>query len=528
MSKKSLVLHLFAHHTYLTNSKNTDNEKYNSLFSDITLTYLPLLNMFANLEADGIPFKISMTFSPSLCSMLSDPIMQQSYIEWLDKLIALGESEVKRNVFNKNTKELAENYLQQLIYAKRDFTETLNQDILSKIDYYAKRGNIELVATTATNCFLPHYIDLPEVINAQIEIGLQSHKKYFNTLPEGFYLPFLGYTPGLEHAIKAYGLRYTILDSHALLFGTPTPKAGTFAPVRCENSLAIFAKDVDCYEDFFGENGIIFREEYCDNNRDIGFESKISELQNFLDDQTRLSTGFKYWCHKKTEDGTSLPYNIEQAKAKTKEDAALFLGNKTNKLLTASELLEDNDVSMVCTYNANMFGKQWSEGIDWLEQVFRQAANQDNIEIEHCNNLIANRFSFERVLPYISSDSGTGYGENLLDSSNGWMLRFARKSAERMIDLSSRFVDDTGLKARSLNLGAKEVLLALSSDWAKMTNERSYPEYAQKEFTSFIANFSTLFDSLGSNSISTEWLTNVEKEHTIFPWINYHVFSPKK
>ncbi|NLM01679.1 MAG: DUF1957 domain-containing protein [Treponema sp.] len=516
MSNKNLVLHINSHQDYLANSENHDSEKFNILFSSITQTFLPLLNMFANLEADGIFFKVSMVFTPSLCAMLADPVIQQAYIEWLDKLISFGETQISKN-------PNAEKYLKQLRYAKRDFTETLNQDILSKIDYYARRGNIELLATAATNCFLPHYIDLPEAINAQIETGLLSHRNFFSTSPEGFYLPFMGYTQGIERFIKSYGLRYTVLDSHGLLFADPVPQAGIFSPARCYNSLMIFPKDNETDELLFGENGYINNEIYLDTNRDVGFEEKLSKISKFLNsDKMRISTGFKYWT-KNNE-----IYDEQKANAQAIIDATNFLNNKSEKLQNAQDLLKGSDVCDVCVFDSELFGQKWAEGLIWLEQIFRQANKRDDINLVLYEDLTSDPFSYEKIQPFLSSNEGGGYGENLLDSSTGWMLRYVRKACERMIDLSSRFIDDTGLKARSLNLGAKEVLLAQSSDWAKMISSRSFPEYAKKEFTNCIINFTTLFDSLGSNSISTEWLTNTEKAHTIFPWINYHIFSPKK
>ena len=118
--------------------------------------------------------------------------------------------------------------------------------------------------------------------------------------------------------------------------------------------------------------------------------------------------------------------------------------------------------------------------------------------------------------------------ENMLENSNGWMLRYVRKASERMIDLTSRFKDDSGLKARSLNLAAKEILLAQSGDWPLMISEKTNPEYAEQRFKESVLAFTTVFDSLGSNSISTEWLTRMEKKHTLFPEMNYMVFSSKQ
>ena len=107
------------------------------------------------------------------------------------------------------------------------------------------------------------------------------------------------------------------------------------------------------------------------------------------------------------------------------------------------------------------------------------------------------------------------------------MIRYLRKACERIVDLAGRFPDDTGLKVRLLNLGSKELLLALSSEWAKMIETNDYPEYAEKAFKDSIIAFTAVFDALGSNTVSTEWLCNLEKEHPIFPWMNFRIFSKK-
>ena len=99
--------------------------------------------------------------------------------------------------------------------------------------------------------------------------------------------------------------------------------------------------------------------------------------------------------------------------------------------------------------------------------------------------------------------------------------------SERMIDLSDRYPNETGLKIRLLNLGARELLLAQSGEWATMIHDGYFPEYAEKRFKDAIRSFMIVFDALGSNTVSTEWLTKLEKEHTIFPWMNFRIFSKK-
>jgi 1,4-alpha-glucan branching enzyme len=54
------------------------------------------------------------------------------------------------------------------------------------------------------------------------------------------------------------------------------------------------------------------------------------------------------------------------------------------------------------------------------------------------------------------------------------------------------------------------------------------PEYARGQIEGALRNFTTIYESLGSNYISTEWLTNLERQHNIFPNINYRVFRHKR
>ena len=61
-----------------------------------------------------------------------------------------------------------------------------------------------------------------------------------------------------------------------------------------------------------------------------------------------------------------------------------------------------------------------------------------------------------------------------------------------------------------------------------MIFDKTNPDFAKEQFIKTINGFSTVYESLGSNTISTEWLTNLEKEHDLFPWTNYMIFSKKQ
>lgn len=492
-----------------------------TLFPAITATYIPLLRLMEKLRADKVPFGFSLVLSPSLCALLDDPRVQEEYVLWLERLIVLGEHELERTKDTPHLFDLASEYIRRLKEKKDFFSDTCGGMLLPKFAEFAASGNVELLATAATFCFLPHYRNLSEVIDAQIEAGLLSHRTYFDSLPAGFWLPLMGYTDGIEKNIRKYGLVYTVLDSHGFLFSDPLPARGIFSPACCGNGLALFGRDPETPSDIlrFAENSV-----YRNQNRDIGFELPASDLDAFLaGGKERRLTAFKYWA----QNNADTVYNSSAALKQTVRDARTFLDAKSERLSAASSELQGGTVCSVCTLNASDLGFNWYEGVDWLEQVFRQAAERTDVTCTSCKDVLHTGSELQKIRPFMSAAEGSGYGETLLDKSNGWMFKYAYKAGERMVDLANRFSSDSGLKERCLNLAAKQLLIAQSSDWPRMMHASVNADYAETVFKSLILGFSTVYDSLGSNCISTEWLTRTEKYIPLFPWINYRIFGKK-
>ena len=148
---------------------------------------------------------------------------------------------------------------------------------------------------------------------------------------------------------------------------------------------------------------------YRNKEKDIGFEASEEYVSNNLDTtNVRVENGYKYGAN----DEDSSIYNPEEALKCVKEDAKNFLDNKAKKLAQAAELKSDSNVSIIATYDALDFGNNWYEGIDWLDEVFRQAALRDDIEITTASSLVDNQFVLQKISPFPSAMSGTGYGED--------------------------------------------------------------------------------------------------------------------
>jgi 1,4-alpha-glucan branching enzyme len=241
----------------------------------------------------------------------------------------------------------------------------------------------------------------------------------------------------------------------------------------------------------------------------------------------RTQTGYKYWANG-DKPGEERLYDPEKATARVGEFAAAFLDARISRLKAAGEYLEETPISL-CAFDADIFGRFWHEGPAFIEALFREGARRDGLQFINPAEYLYRQdaSSFQTVMPEFSSWGFNGYGEMWLDASNDWLYRHALRSLERMVELAERFPNETGLKERALNQAAREILLVQDSDWPRMLYKQENAAYARNQLESALRNFTTIYEALGSNYISTEWLTSLERRHNIFPAINYRVFRRK-
>jgi 1,4-alpha-glucan branching enzyme len=513
-------------------------------FESLSETYLPLLEMLERLDQDRIPFRLGISISPVLCHYLEDTGILERYIEYLDRQIEFGEAETQRHWNNRPLRELAQYYCDKFRRRRSSLTERYGGNILKTFNAFQHKGKIEILAASATHAFLPFYVSYPEAVQAQIEVALSTHHRRFGKFPQGFFLSDLGWTGELEKFLRAYNLGYTIVEAHGLVHGYPPAKRGSFYPLRTPHGVFVLGREYYAGTDLREiSQGALYR----DNLGDSGFELPADTIRAFLGlGGARLPTGFKYrmrgggalltgtYVLDPGEGRTlSFPegeiYNPAAAAVQSVKDAGVFLRRRLSLLKAAAALMDETPLSL-CVFKAGDLGRSWYEGFDFLENVFRQGAGRDDVQFMTPAEYLykQNGCDFQISLPEYSSQGINGYGETWLDVSNDWMYRHVFRALERMIELAERFPDDSGLKERALNQAAREILLAQSSDWPGMLYRQESSGLARSGIEDALRNFTTIYEALGSNYISTEWLTNLEKRHNIFPHINYRIFRRKK
>src|SRR3954464_10989035 len=90
----ALVLH--AHLPFVRELNREDSLEQHWLFEAISETYVPLLLVLDDLIRDGIDFRLTISITPTLASMLADPVLQLRYVTRLERLIELTEKERAR------------------------------------------------------------------------------------------------------------------------------------------------------------------------------------------------------------------------------------------------------------------------------------------------------------------------------------------------------------------------------------------------------------------------------------------------
>ena len=88
----SFVLH--AHLPFIHHPESDDYLEESWLYEAISETYIPLLTNFQKLVDEGVNFRITMSMTPPLLSMLDNKLLQKKYINYLKKLIELSEVEI--------------------------------------------------------------------------------------------------------------------------------------------------------------------------------------------------------------------------------------------------------------------------------------------------------------------------------------------------------------------------------------------------------------------------------------------------
>ena len=458
-------------------------------------TYLPLLVLLHDLRAEGVPYRITIGLTPTLIEQLADPDIGARFIVYADDQIRRAELDAwDFGVAGASAKQaVAEFYRGSYARLKQAFVQRFGRDIVGAFADLARTGEVEILTSAATHGYLP-LLDARSV-EAQLTVGLASTRRLTGLEPTGIWLPECAYQPGLERALERHGFTHFFTDA-ALMQGREVARAakpfrskrsdrhsGTGAAVAVmDDGESLIDPTVDVFRPYLvADSAVAAVSRHPEISGQVWSAAQGYPGDPFYREFHRKDdrSGLRYWRVTGTADlGDKAEYVLERAADRVREHAAHFSASIREEL-AAHRTATGRDGMITTTFDSELFGHWWFEGIDWLGLVLR--------ELGDIATTVARRLEAQPPRERIALAEGS-WGKNNDHSTwiapqTEWMWEAIRAAAPRLRAIADDPPRDA-FRARAAAQALRELLLLESSDWPFLLTTGQAGDYASERFRS--------------------------------------------
>src|SRR2546426_3191587 len=352
-------------------------------------TYLPLLVLLHDLRAEGVGYRIVIGLTPVLLEQLADHDVDVRNLEYIDDQVRRAERDTTRFVEEGDPRRaaLADFYLASFRRLREAYRVRFGRDLVGAFADLARSGHVEILTSAATHGYLP-LLDRASV-EAQLRTGRRSTRRLLRLEPTGIWLPECAYAPGLERVLAENGITHFFTDA-ALLPGHARP-AGERAHRRGQSELRRWPPheeraaaaivpgdtDVDVMRPYYVADSDVVAIARHDKvsgqvwSAVMGYPGDPSYREfHRKDDQT----GLRYWrvTDVQTGLGDKQRYVPGSAAERARDHASHFVSVVRGALAAANT--NGSDPLLAVTFDSELFGHWWFEGVDWLGLVLREMA----------------------------------------------------------------------------------------------------------------------------------------------------------
>lgn len=519
-------------------------------------TYIPLLQTLYELKEQEIPYRLTMTMTPVLAEQLSDPLVLSNLNDYLDskikaakgdmayygdpKITAIDEQHTPEEI-NGHLHYLAGWYKGWYEHIKDAFNEQFKRDLIGAFKQLQDEGYIEIISSPATHAYLP-LLSRDSSIEGQIRTGLQTHERLFGRKSKGFWLPECAYRPayitddgetraGLEHWLKRHDLRYFFVETHTITGGQPVGVAtgnviGPYGAVKRRYVIPtqehMPQRDNSTYRAYYvsdttsGEATNSSGVAVIGRNNNTGHQVWSSDWGYPGDFDYREfykkagTSGLPYW--RVTGDKIDLEhkdyYHPDWAAFKIEQHSEHF-AHLVGDLLRKHQRETGETGIIASSFDTELFGHWWFEGVHWLREVLKHVAADPNIVMMTTSEYLEAYPPRETIhLP----ESSWGVGGAHFTWDNGdtqWMWEPLHACERRMEALARAHQDADEITTEVLNQAARELLLMQSSDWEFLVTTQQAREYAAHRFSQHVDRFNALAESIEQGkpniNMASEW-----------------------
>lgn len=503
-----------------------------SVYECMAETYIPLLNAIGDLWDEGIPANLTIGITPVLAEQLADEHLNRGFDKYLqDRITAAQQDEQRyqpRTEHNPDKLHLARFYLNWFQSIRRDYHERWNRDIIAGFKKYQDLGAIEITTSAATHCFSP-LLETDSSLYGQYKTGVESHKRHFGRQPKGFWLPECAYRPaegdrpGVEKWLYDVGIEYFFTESFVIKGGQTAELRRVFgpygtieyvpAPPRPETGLDVF----EAY----------WLKEYpvavMGRHEEAGFQVWSADhgypgdgnYREFHKKDDRSGLHFWKLTSKTTDLGDKQLYNHEAAMNRMRENSDHYVGF-IQQVLTEHLKKTGKPGLVMVSFDTELFGHWWFEGISWIKEVIRKMRTYTAVNMRTASDYLRENQPQKAIeLPQSSWGSG-GHWQVWLNNETEWMWPIIHECEHTMEDLAMN-VHKNGLIERAVKQAARELLLLQSSDWPFLVTTGQAKDYAVERFNGHVDRFRELVGMIRTGNVDESKLHDAEDIDNCFP-----------
>jgi len=461
-------------------------------------TYLPLLGLLHDLRDAKVAYRITIGLTPTLLEQLADADIDHRFVEYCDDQIRRAEQDTKRFGGNGETERgaLAMFYLSLFRAHREAYTQRFGHDLVGAFADLARTGHVEILTSAATHGYLP-LLDTASVY-AQLAEGTRTTRRRTGVEPRGVWLPECAYAPGLEEILESFGLTHFFTDP-ALLGGKRLVEGGHRFEGRRSGG-GIEARLVDPESVDMLRPYLVHTSKVAAITRHDAVSGQVwSAMMGYPGDPAYREfhrkddkTGLRYWrvTDVHLDLGGKSMYSPGAAAERVRTHADHFVELVRDTLAGRPD--PTSAALLTVTFDAELFGHWWFEGIDWLGRVLRELAARGPKPVTVDEYL-------RREPPTLRVELQEGsWGKNNDHSTwanerTAWMWSELARMAGEM-DALRAMAGVGSLRERAAKQAARELLLAQSSDWPFLVTTGQAADYAVERFRGHALRFRRCVD----------------------------------
>ncbi|MFX0036857.1 MAG: 1,4-alpha-glucan branching protein domain-containing protein [Candidatus Hermodarchaeota archaeon] len=498
------------------------------LMEAMSETYIPILNVLRELKENGLKTAITINITPILAEQLADEYMKQKFTEYMEEWISRSKKDIKKFENHPQRKKIAEFHLKNFEHVLETFYHYFYRDILGSFRWLQNEGMIEIITCAATHGFLP-LMESDSGIHSQIQVAIDTHKRYFHSLPKGIWLPECAYRPKefkdgkvrepLDYWLNNSGIKYFIVDSHGILDAEL---------IEQKNNIGLntnFGYRLETGISVFGRNKRTSRQVW---DSTIGYPGNEYYREFHKKDH---ESGLHYWRITSKEFGKSEKelYDVEKAKEIISSHANHFVSIVSEELDQFSERFKTKGI-IISPYDFELYGHWWMEGVNWLKIIFEIINQQSLIQMIKISDFISqykDNFSLIRM-----KESSWGEGGDFRvwkNPEHGWIWPYINGSMKEFETVLKSNPNPIESEERILQQTARELLLMEGSDWPFLLYTKQAKNYANQRFHHHHQRFNKLIwaakDFNDLNRLAVRELEEIESIDSCFQDININYFK---